>query len=176
MNATWLKRIPASLAILVTVGFSGAAHAQYIWLNDKGVKQFSDMPPPASVPNNRILKQPGPALPNRSTTPEIPSADSSQPAAGIAGAKDKGPMTTAEKNADFQKRKMEQAENDKKAAEKAQLAVDKAKNCEQARAYNKALQDGGRLARTDKNGEKSYLSDDQRAQEVKDTKRILNDC
>ena len=35
--------------------------AQYVWLNDKGVKQYSDMPPPAAVPNQRILKSPGPA-------------------------------------------------------------------------------------------------------------------
>jgi hypothetical protein len=176
MNATRLKRIPVSLAILIAVGFSGAAHAQYIWLNDKGVKQFSDMPPPASVPKNRILKQPGAALPNLSPTSQTPSADGSPSAAVPADDKNKAPMTTAEKNADFQKRKMEQAEKDKKAAEKEQIATDKAKNCERARAYNKALQDGERLTRTDKNGEKYYLNDDQRAQEAKDNKRILSDC
>src|SRR5205823_1792862 len=58
MHSIWWKRVAAVLAVS---GFSCAAQAQYVWLNERGVKQFSDMPPPASVPENRILKSPGAA-------------------------------------------------------------------------------------------------------------------
>ena len=34
------------------------SHAQWVWLDEKGLKQFSDRPPPNSVPQKRILKQP----------------------------------------------------------------------------------------------------------------------
>lgn len=85
-------------------------------------------------------------------------------------------MTTAERNADFQKRKIEQADKEKKAADDAKRAADKAKNCDRARAYQRALDSGQRLGNTDKNGERYYLSDEQRAQEAQATRNILNDC
>lgn len=173
MNSSGWKRIVAMAAL----SLSTSAFAQYIWFNDKGVKQYSDMPPPASVPSGRIVKAPGVAMRAASSA----SSDSAAIGAsenGIASATDKVkiPMTTAEKNVDFQKRKIEQAEKDKKAAEEKQLAADKSKNCERARDYQKALDSGQRIAHTDKNGERAYLSDTQRAQEARDTRRILGDC
>ncbi|MBS0307625.1 MAG: DUF4124 domain-containing protein, partial [Proteobacteria bacterium] len=56
MISTWPKRILLALAVC---GFTASAMAQYIWLDDKGVKQYSDTPPPASVPKKRILKEGG---------------------------------------------------------------------------------------------------------------------
>jgi hypothetical protein len=173
MNSTCLKRIAAAVAMLAGVGGAPAAYAQYIWLNEQGVKQFSDMPPPASVPKNRILKAP-------SDTPRLPSSASEAPAdttaANSDAKKDKGPMTIAEQNADFQKRKMEQADREKKAAEAERGAAEKSKNCERARTYSRSLESGERLATTDKNGERSYLSDQQRSQEIRETRRILDEC
>jgi hypothetical protein len=85
-------------------------------------------------------------------------------------------MTTAEQNADFRKRKIEHAEKEKKAADEAKRAADKAQSCDRARAYQRALDSGQRMANTDQNGERYYLSDEQRAQEVQATGNILNDC
>ena len=48
MKSIGLKRITAALAL---ASFATAAVAQYVWLDEKGTKQFSDMPPPASVSN-----------------------------------------------------------------------------------------------------------------------------
>ena len=93
-----------------------------------------------------------------------------------SSAKKQAPLTTAEKNAEFNKRKMEQAELDKKAAEQEKLAADKAKNCERARAYHRALDSGERLARMDGNGERYFLNEQQRAQELRETKRMLDEC
>lgn len=172
MKLTRLKVIFAAVA-LGTLGFSSIAFAQYVWLDERGVKQYSDMPPPASVPKKRILKEPGSSAPVASVVPTEPVAGA---AGGEAVAKDKGPITTAERNADFQKRRTEQAEKDKKAAEETQKAAEKAKHCEQARAYQRALQSGERMARTDKNGERYFLNDEQRAKESQEAQRALDAC
>ena len=183
MKSTRLKQISNAVATLAALTLATAACAQYVWLNENGVKQYSDMPPPSSVPNNRILKQPG------RTSNSVPQATASPAETGTEGArvptgtdspsasnKEKAPMTTVEKNADFRKRKIEQAEKEKKAADEAKRAADKAQSCDRARAYQRALDSGQRMANTDKNGERDYLSDEQRAQEAEATRRILNDC
>ncbi|MEO6354052.1 MAG: DUF4124 domain-containing protein [Burkholderiaceae bacterium] len=171
MNHSYFKRITIFVISSLLIGLSSHAGAQYVWLNDKGVKQYSDMPPPITVPNQRILKSPGPVT--RAHTPASVSAGSGNTA---AVEKAKLPMTTAEKNADFQKRRMEQAEKDQKAADEARIANDKSKNCERASAYQKALDSGQRISRQEKDGQRAYLSDAQRTQESRDTKRILSEC
>lgn len=159
--------------MLAALSFATVAGAQYVWFAENGTKQYSDIPPPASVPKNRIVKEPGKASRSPSqTVPALPEIATS----GIGLAKDKAPMTVAEKNAAFQKRKMEQAEKEKKTADEAKLASDKAKNCDQAHAYHRTLQSGTRLARTDKNGERYFLNDAQRAQETQEAKRMLDEC
>lgn len=146
---------------LLCMGFAGAAHAQYVWLDERGVKQFSDMPPPSSIPASRILKQP---------------ASGSTPAAAPAASDIRPQMTTAEKNAEFRKRQTERAEKEKKAAEEAKIAAEKARGCERAQEYHRALESGERISRTDKNGERSFLSDEQRAKEVRESRRVLDEC
>lgn len=172
MSFICLKPIAASLAALT---LATSAFAQYIWLDENGLKQYSDQPPPTSVPLDHILKQPpqaprtqGPAgsapVANKETRTEGPKTEAA------------APMTAAEKNAEFNKRRMEQAEKDKKAAEQAKAASDKAKNCERTRTYNQNLANGERVYHINKNGEREYLSDDQRAQEMKENKRHLDEC
>ncbi len=171
MKSQLLKQITAALVI---ASFATAAAAQYVWLDENGSKQFSDMPPPASVPKKRILKEPSRAA---VAVPESASAPAGGAAASAsASAKSDLPMTTAEKNADYMKRRKEQEEKYKKAEAEAKLAADKAKNCEQARKYQRSLNSGERIGSTDKNGEKSFMSDAQRAQEAQETNRILNEC
>ncbi|HZW14352.1 MAG TPA: DUF4124 domain-containing protein [Noviherbaspirillum sp.] len=162
MKSFHFRHLAATAAALMGLALAGTAFAQYVWVDEKGVKQYSDMPPPASVPANRILKQRGVAV-------------SQQPEAETAAAP-KTDLSTAEKEAEFRKRRAEQAEKDKKAAEQAKYAADKAKHCERAREYNRALESGQRIARTDKDGERTFLTDEQRAQELRDSRRTLEDC
>lgn len=166
-----------AIALLLALGFSVPAQAQYVWLNDNGSKQYSDMPPPASVPQSRILKEPGRTP--RSASNSVSDAQTGEAPAAIeteTANKDAAPLTIAEKNADFQRRKMERAEQDAKAAELAKRAAAKSKNCERTSTYQRSLQAGERIARSDKNGERRFLSDGERAQEIKDNKRILDEC
>ena len=168
MRPIWTKRIAATLVLL---SFSTMVLAQYIWLDERGMKQFSDMPPPASVPAKNILKQPG-----RSYTPSQSSDSGDASDKKATAEKDNTPMTTAEKNAEFQKRRAKQAEDEAKAAVEAKNAAAKAKKCGNARAYQRSLSSGERIATTDKNGERSFLSDEQRARELKDAQSALSDC
>ena len=154
MATTHLLRFVAC-AILV-YGCSGA-QAQHVWLDAKGVKQYSDMPPPAGTPASRVLQSPG-------VRTAAPTAD--QPAA----------PSVAERNAAFEKRRIEQAERETKEGERVRTAADNARNCEQARTYQRTLASGERIAKLDKNGERAYLSDQERAQEMATAQRMLAQC
>lgn len=170
MHPNSLKRL--TLALLLS-GSCTAALAQYVWLDGKGVKQYSDMPPPASVPNSRILKSPG-ALPQ--TAPPAADDNTNAETAKEEGSTPKGPPTLAEKNADFQKRRTEQAEKEKQAAEQAKQAAAKKKNCEQVGNYQRALQSGQRITRLSPTGERVYLTDNERANAMRENRQALSDC
>jgi hypothetical protein len=143
------------------------AMAQYMWIDDKGIKQFSDRPPPPTVPEKRILRAPGKPLFNPNATEPEPAADA--PAA-------KAPPTLAERNADFNKRKADAAEASKQAAATAQRKADEAANCNAARQNQQALDQGLRLSTYDKNGERGYMNDEQREELRKNTQKVLADC
>lgn len=161
------RHFPQSLVRLTTSVLLAAlavpALAQYVWLDEKGVKQYSDMPPPPSVPTNRILKQPG------------GSATSNQPSNVETQSPNAAP-TLAEQNAAFKKRQQEAADKEKKAAEQSKLAADRTKNCNRTRDYLRSLESGERIAHTDSRGERIFLTDEQRAAEMRDARQVLADC
>lgn len=168
MNPSHLTKIAMLLASFCI--YSNAL-AQYEWLNEHGVKQFSDIAPPGDVPQDRILKQPRSAA-GGATPAAVPSdaAQEDRPAPA------KAPMTTAEKNAAFNKHKLEKAENDKKAVEEAKRQTVKADNCARAASYLASLKSGIRIANTDSNGERAYLTDEDRAKEEARTQSVVDDC
>ena len=151
------------------------ALAQYVWTDAKGSKQYSDMPPPSSVPSSHILKRPGTAATGAMAT-RAPADDDGSVAPAEGAAKTGGPMTVAERNADYQKRKIEQAEKDKKIADATRASAEKSANCEKMQNYNRALDEGMRITSIDKNGERSYLTDEQRAAEIQKNQRAIKDC
>lgn len=171
-HATPWAGLIAGLALLAAAG----AHAQYMWIDDKGLKQFSDRPPPSSVPAKRILKAPG-----RAMLIDIPEA-SAEPAATAAAAsatataEAKAAPTTAERNADFNKRKGEQAEQARKAGEEARRKSELAANCEANRKHQALLESGARIATVEANGEPGFLSDEARARQLNATQRALSAC
>lgn len=165
-------RVAALTLALATL--PALALAQYMWLDEKGLKQLSDQPPPPSVPQNRILKQPR-------SQGALPSA-ASAPAAGGDGtpeapeAKVKRPPTLADRNTDFAKRKTESQAAEQKASEEAARKTEAAANCAAARSDKAALDSGTRISQFDKDGQRSFLSDEQRAERSKRNQKILADC
>lgn len=174
---SFVTRSRPFLLALTVLASSQMAFAQFVWTDEKGVKQYSDRPPPNSVPRNRILKSPGKGELAIAVEPTaVVSTEKSTPESSPAATKNSAPMTTAERNADYNKRKMEEAEKAKKSADAAKLAADKKANCERAQSYSRGLEEGIRVTSTDKNGERSYLSDEQRAQELRNAQRVIAEC
>ncbi len=162
MNSPSLRQVLA-FGLLSAVVVTGA-HAQYAWVDESGRRQYSDMPPPASVPPQRILKQPGQANPKPPAA--APLADAPKPAT----------PTWAERDAEFRKRRAEKAELDKQAREDDRIARENRARCTRLREYHNALESGERMASRKANGEREYISDEARKRELQDTRRMLAEC
>ena len=158
------------MAGCLLTGVAALAQAQYVWINEKGIKQLSDRPPPPSVPLSHILKAPGRPAPDAPLAPLAPDPAGGLPAATNASS------TTAERNADFQKRQAAAAERAQQAADEAGRKADQAANCDNARQNQRLLDSGQRIAGIDRNGERSYISDEERARQEKRTQRALAGC
>ena len=155
-----------SLAVVAALLMSGSVSAQYVWRDATGGKQFSDRPPPPSIPRKDILKAP---LSDQRTETETPAES---PAPSIETA----PLTTAERNADFRKRRMEQADKNKIAADEKAAAAEKKDNCERARSYQRSLEDGMRISSTSRSGERFTMNDEQRDIEIRNVRKLVSDC
>ncbi|MFZ6862510.1 DUF4124 domain-containing protein [Undibacterium sp. Ji67W] len=157
------------LVLFTTIFACASACAQYVWVDEHGNKQFSDTPPPASVSKNRILKSKNITESNADTADKSVSGKATDTAAQKTD-------SIASRNEDYNKRRAEQAEKDKKAADALQAANDKSKNCERVKSYQNLLESGARMTTTDKNGERSYMTDEQRARELADAKKASAGC
>ena len=61
----------------------------------------------------------------------------------------------------------------KRKAEDEKLAKTRAENCPRARSYQRTLDDGIRIARTNEKGEREILDDAARAKEMERTRQII---
>jgi hypothetical protein len=142
--------------------FAGTAHAQYAWLDAKGVRQYSDQPPPVDTPASKILKTPrGMAV--AATTP---------PADATAAAPTKAAPTLADREADYRKRHAAAEDAQKKAATASQNADARRANCAAA-AKNKEQLDTGRRLRSAQN---VVLTEADKARQQAENAKVLQDC
>jgi type IV secretory pathway VirB10-like protein len=166
------------LALLASfyLSFSTQALAQWKWRDKNNGVQYSDLPPPSSVPDNAILHRPQGAS-RRAATPTAPAAASSAIAASGAATTASGPVKTVDPELEAKRKKTEQEEAAKRKAEEDKVAAAKADNCTRAKSQMKTLEDGIRIVRTNAKGEREVLDDKGRAEEVARTREIMNtDC
>jgi hypothetical protein len=173
MNYRFTSAILNGLAALLLSAGCSMAQAQYLWIDDKGVKQLSDRPPPPNIPEKRILKAPGKPLFNPNAPAEAEDAATS---ADNAAPPAKALPTLAERNADYNKRKTEAAAAEKKSADEARQKADIAANCDAARKNQMALDNGVRMSEYDKSGERRFVTDEQRVEMAKKNRKVLVDC
>ena len=158
-----MKRFSVAISLALCVALPASAQT-YKWVDSNGKVQYSDKPPPSNVKTEK-LRAPPPA--------PAPSA----PAGGAAAAGDAkggaqkdaakaGPRTPAEQEQAFRKRQLEAAKAQEEAAKKQAQARDKAENCRRATAAVAHLELGGRQSRVDEKGERTFLTDQQIAQET----------
>lgn len=142
-----MKRLLTCCALLLAAG--GAAGQVVECVDAKGNKTIAQFCPPGTVKENKLMKGgagPGPAS----------GASSAAPAKSLA-----------ERDADFKKRALERQETDSKSEKAKSEAKDVERNCLDARAQLRGLQEGQRISRTDpKTGERSFMEDKDRPAEI----------
>ena len=157
---------------LLAAGLSGHASAQWKWRDKAGVVQYSDLPPPAGIAEKDILQRPG-AGQRKAAVPAAPASAASAAAAAPAAALPRG----VEPELEAKRRKVEQDQAAKTKAEDDKLVAARADNCIRAKAYERTLDEGSRITRTDAKGEREFLDDKTRADESRRTKAIItSDC
>jgi uncharacterized protein (DUF3084 family) len=173
MKHSFMTRLTLSALLL---GCTAMAQAQWMWVNDKGVKQLSDQPPPVGTPANRILKAPPGQMPDlrKELNAAAAAPEDKDKAAEAAASKAPARQTVAERNADYNKRQKEAAEKAQQSAQDAQQASAKADNCANARKNLKVLESGQRISDVDANGEKTFMSDEQRAKRMKEDRAAVD--
>jgi hypothetical protein len=140
-----MKRLLIGCAAMLV---AGAAAGQILECVDaKGNKEYAQTCPPGTVKETKLMKS---------------GTGTSSPGAGAPATK---PL--AVRDAEFRKRNMERQEAEAKAEKASAESKDAERNCVNARARLKALQEGQRIARYDPNtGARSYLSDEELPAEI----------
>ena len=138
------------------------ALAQYSWIDGEGHRVFSDQPPPSGIPQKNILSEPA--------TP--PVAEPS-PAAAV----NKPAASGQDKTLEEKKKAADAAATAQTRAEEQKHVMERADNCQRAKLALAGLQSGARIAQFDAQGHRFYMTDDQRAAEIKRVQGITqSDC
>lgn len=150
-----------TLALVALLLVAAAASAQqYKWVDRNGRVQYGDVPP-AGV-NATPLRAPS------ARAASAPKADAKAEAR-------KGPLTPAEQEAEFRKRREAAAKESEKQAQAEQEARLKKENCARAQASARNLESGQRIVRTDSKGERYYLDDAEIAKEAARARQLVQD-
>jgi Domain of unknown function (DUF4124) len=169
-----MKPALASIAALIAAAAALAPlhAATWKWKDSAGRIQFSDIPPPATVPDKDILSRPTTAVsrapaPAAANTPPVPTPTKTDASTG--------PRTDPEIEARRKKAASDQDTQKKVQDEKDALV--RAENCKRARGHLASLEDGIRLVRTNEKGEREVLDDKGRAEEMQRARStIASDC
>jgi Domain of unknown function (DUF4124) len=152
--------IAGALGLLLVAG--GAQAQLYHYKDANGRTVYSDTPPPPGTPAGNVMKAPKltePAAP----VPATASADAKDP-----DGKDKktGPMSTAEREADYKKRQAEAAKKAKEEGEKTAAEQNRQARCAGLQTNLAALQSGQRMKKFDANGNPYFAEDPERAADI----------
>ena len=134
------------IAMAILLATATVAAQVYKWVDKDGKVQYTDTPPPASATKTEAKKFDAPPA--------------SAPAAGAPG------KSLADRAKDFDKRKAEDAEKQKKAETEQKNADIKAANCKDAKANLAALESGRPMIRTTDAGEREVMSDEARQADI----------
>lgn len=153
--------------ILAAMAFAGAALAQqFKWVDKDGKTRYGDVPPPGVTP----IRLKGPA----SGPAPAPAANTASKD-GKGAAPKKGPLTTAEQDAEFRKRQLEAEKAREKDQKAEQQAQEKKENCARAKEQLAANESGQRIQRTNAQGERYFLDESQAKQETAKTRQLVSE-
>jgi hypothetical protein len=155
-----LARCLAALVLLIGFAAQMPSGAQqlYRWVDENGRVQYSDRPPPPGASSQtQIKKKP------RSSSQAAASRDQQAPA----------PKSYAEQEAEFRKRQVEKAEQEAKEKQEKQAAAERKRQCDEARNYLGGLKAGAQFVKYNAAGEREYLDDKARAEEIKRAEKTV---
>jgi hypothetical protein len=148
----------AVLWLLAVAAMSAGAGEIYTWKDKDGRVNYGDNPPAGSSRTRTLSGKDAETV----TQPAMPAAVDKA-----------GPRTAAEQDLEFRKRQAETADQKAKADKDATAAEEKKNNCERARGQLAALESGQRITRTSSKGEREYIDDKQRADEIANAKKSV---
>ena len=155
-----------ALALILLLAAAAQAGPTWVWLDENGRRVASDMPPPATVPDQRILRRPA-----ASASTAAPTASPAAPAAPAATATPPRPApaagTAAGRLTDEQLRQQVEQRN-------AQIRAD---NCQRARASLESLQAGASqpLYMVNEQGQRVTLDEAMKRAETVRLRQIVRD-
>lgn len=161
-----MKRSKLYLIGVALVLCAAAANAQqYKWKDSRGRTVYGDIPPPGvkAMPLSPVATPP-------SAAPSTPAAE----AGAKAAAKPSRSLTPAEQEMEFRRRVKEAQETAAKQAEKDKAERDRQENCQLAREQERTLTSGQRISRVDEKGERYYINDAQRGEELAQARRSVS--
>lgn len=163
MNKTGLRRFSFSFVVgTAALAFSLNAFAQWKWIDGNGVTQYSDAPPPASVPQDKILKRPDstPASTAHPSTPSTSPADEQK--------------LKEEKELEQRVKDQERKEKEDALKKEKEQAKQVKEACQNARNNLATFQNGQRIRQINSKGEYEYLNDKGLEQKRKQTQDFIN--
>lgn len=165
MRLHTLIALPLSLLLAAAPAF-----AQWKWKDSRGQIVVSDTPPPREIPERDVLMKP--ELTVRRAAPSAAPASAAAAATGEVAAKPK-----VDPELEARRKKGEQEQADRQKAEEEKVSAARAENCKRARSHMATLESGIRLSRTNDKGEREFLDDKQRSDEMARTRQIIaSDC
>lgn len=157
--------------------FAGSALAQWQWVGDDGRKVFSDLPPPAHIAPQKILKRPAALVVKPAAEAPEPAAQAKTHAAEPAGQQEQEAAHKEEAVKQAEEAAKLKAQAAKEKQEAAKLAQQRQINCQQAQAAQATLQSGRMLSHINERGEQGFLSDEQRKQQLQRAQTVIkNEC
>ena len=145
-----MKRFLTAIATLL---FVTSATAQiYQWKDENGRTIISDKPPVGHVRQQRKID--------------------SEPATTAANPQ----KSAADQEMEFRKRQKESQEKAAKSEKEQAASAEKQENCNNLRRQLASLESGERIARRDDNGERYFLEDAQREQEIAKVRQSMQSC
>lgn len=142
------------LFILLMLSSAHAVADLSKWVDENGKVHYSDQPPPANVKAKTLRSTPD-------TPPFLTSASG-----GAASSAPPAVKTIAEREAELKKEQKAKKDAADMAAQEQALKEEKKANCKASRQNLRTLQEGMRIVEINANGERSYISDEQRQQRI----------
>ena len=141
----------ASTALFCAFVASPAIAQIYQWKDANGKTIISDTPPPGHVKQQRKIE----------TNAAAPAATAPQ-------------KSLAEQDLEFRKRQKDAQDKAAKEEKEQKAETEKKEQCANMRRSLQALESGVRIARYDDNGERSFLGDEQRQEEIAKTRQSMD--